>query len=50
MRHKYRSAVYTFSEVQKQEVEQIIATFQELSEKKLITQLTFQNLKLQELK
>jgi peptide methionine sulfoxide reductase MsrA len=31
MRHKYRSAVYTFSEVQKTEVEQIIATFQELS-------------------
>jgi peptide-methionine (S)-S-oxide reductase len=46
MRHKYRSAVYTFSEVQKQEVEQIIATFQELSEKKLITQvLTFQKFK-----
>jgi peptide-methionine (S)-S-oxide reductase len=50
MRHKYRSAVYTFSEVQKKKG-QIIATFQELSEKKLITQvLTFQNLKLQELK
>jgi peptide-methionine (S)-S-oxide reductase len=46
MRHKYRSAVYTFSEVQKQEVEQIIATFQELSEKKLITQVfPFQNFK-----
>jgi peptide-methionine (S)-S-oxide reductase len=46
MRHKYRSAVYTFSEVQKQEVEQIITTFQELSEKKLITQvLTFQKFK-----
>ena len=39
MRNKYRSAVYTFSEVQKQEVEQIIATFQKLSEKKLITQV-----------
>jgi peptide-methionine (S)-S-oxide reductase len=46
MRHKYRSAVYTFSEVQKQEVEQIIATFQKLSEKKLMTQVfPFQNFK-----
>jgi hypothetical protein len=32
MRHKYRSAVYTFSEV-KTGSGQIIATFQELSEK-----------------
>jgi peptide-methionine (S)-S-oxide reductase len=47
MRHKYRSAVYTFSEVQKQEVEQIIATFQSF-QKNLITH--FKNLKLQELK
>jgi peptide-methionine (S)-S-oxide reductase len=39
MRTKYRSAVYTFSEVQKQEVEQIIATFQKRSEKKIITQV-----------
>jgi peptide-methionine (S)-S-oxide reductase len=46
MRNKYRSAVYTFSEVQKQEVEQIIATFQKLLEKKLITQVfPFQNFK-----
>jgi peptide-methionine (S)-S-oxide reductase len=46
MRNKYRSAVYTFSEVQKQEVEQIIATFQKLSEKKLITQVfSFQTFK-----
>jgi peptide-methionine (S)-S-oxide reductase len=46
MRHKYRSAVYTFSEVQKPEIEQIIATFQKLSEKELITQvLTFHSFK-----
>lgn len=46
MRSKYRSAVYTFSEVQRQEVEQIIETFQKLFEKKLITQVfPFQNFK-----
>jgi peptide-methionine (S)-S-oxide reductase len=46
MRSKYRSAVYTFSEVQKQEVEQIIATFQKQLEKKLITEVfTFQTFK-----
>jgi peptide-methionine (S)-S-oxide reductase len=46
MRNKYRSAVYTFSEFQKQEVEQIISTFQKLSENKLITQIIpFQNFK-----
>ncbi len=46
MRNKYRSAVYTFSEVQKQEVEQIIAIFQKLSEKKLVTQvIPFQTFK-----
>jgi peptide-methionine (S)-S-oxide reductase len=39
MRSKYRSAVYTFSDFQKQEVEQIITAFQELSEKKVITQV-----------
>jgi peptide-methionine (S)-S-oxide reductase len=45
MRHKYRSAVYTFLK-SKTGSEQIIATFQELSEKKLITQvLTFQKFK-----
>lgn len=46
MRSKYRSAVYTFSEVQRQEVEQIIERFQVLFEKKLITQVfPFQNFK-----
>lgn len=46
MRSKYRSAVYTFSEVQRQEVAQIIETFQKLFEKKLITQVfPFQNFK-----
>jgi peptide-methionine (S)-S-oxide reductase len=46
MRSKYRSAVYTFSEVQRQEVEQIIERFQMLFEKKLITQVfPFQNFK-----
>jgi hypothetical protein len=45
--HKYRSAVYTFSGP-KTGNRTIIATFQELSEKKLITQvLTFQILNLQ---
>jgi peptide-methionine (S)-S-oxide reductase len=39
MRIKYRSAVYTFSEVQKQEVGQIIETFQIVFEDKLITQV-----------
>jgi peptide-methionine (S)-S-oxide reductase len=39
MRSKYRSAVYTFSEVQRQEVVQIIETLQKLFEKKLITQI-----------
>jgi peptide-methionine (S)-S-oxide reductase len=46
MRSKYRSAVYTFSEVQKQEVEQIINTVQKRFEKKLITQVVpFQTFK-----
>jgi peptide-methionine (S)-S-oxide reductase len=39
MRSKYRSAVYTFSDFQKQEVDQIITTFQKLLGKKLITQV-----------
>jgi peptide-methionine (S)-S-oxide reductase len=47
MRTKYRSAVYTFSEVQRQEVVQIIETLQKLFEKKLITQVfPFQTLQL----
>ncbi len=46
MRSKYRSAVYTFSEVQRQEVEEIIELFQKLFEMKLITQVfPFQNFK-----
>jgi peptide-methionine (S)-S-oxide reductase len=46
MRTKYRSAVYTFSEIQKQEVEHIVETFRKLLEKKLITQVfPFHNFK-----
>ena len=39
MRTKYRSAVYTFSEAQKQEAEQIIDTSQKAFDCKLITQI-----------
>ena len=39
MRTKYRSAVYTFSEVQKNKVAQIIKGLQKVFENKLITQV-----------
>ena len=39
MRIKYRSAVYVFSEVQKQEAEHIIETFQKAFNNTLITQV-----------
>ncbi len=39
MRDKYRSAIYVFSEVQKQEAERFISQFQKDFENKLITQV-----------
>ena len=39
MRTKYRSAVYVFSEVQKKETEQILESFQNEFENKLITKV-----------
>ncbi|MGB5417599.1 peptide-methionine (S)-S-oxide reductase [Algibacter sp.] len=39
MRTKYRSAVYTFSKVQKHEVEGLMNAFQDAFENKLITQV-----------
>ena len=46
MRTKYRSAVYVFSEAQKQEAEQILAWLQNQFENKLITEvLAFKSFK-----
>lgn len=46
MRTKYRSAVYTFSEIQKQEAEQILESLQKQFENKLTTKvLPFESFK-----
>lgn len=46
MRTKYRSAVYVFSEAQKQQTEQLLKAFQNQFENKLITQVfPFQSFK-----
>lgn len=46
MRTKYRSAVYTFSEAQKKDAEQIVKNFQSQFENKLITEvLPFESFK-----
>ncbi|GAA4888754.1 peptide-methionine (S)-S-oxide reductase MsrA [Flaviramulus aquimarinus] len=37
MRDKYRSAIYTFSDIQKREAEELIETFQKVFNHKLIT-------------